>query len=166
MVTPEASDQAWVELLHEPEEVRETKMVARYTELAALSADERLARMLAMARAEYALPDDELRTFTLSRIRAWLRLEPETARTTASTYDAAMQRMPGTAAMRRVAIVQTLARELPAEDEERLRELVPGVFAGQPHAVAVRRAHEPSPAPPPAPPAPAVKKPWWKFWQR
>lgn len=157
------ADQAWAKLATLPEEEREPQMAARYTELASLSEDERRQRLRAMAEAEYALPDDHLRPFSLSRLRVWLRLDPEIARTVAGSYDAVMMQMPGSAAWRRVAIVQTLAREFSLEDLQRLRSLIPGAFAEQATAL----SGVPSRAPTPVEAAPSQpKKPWWAFWKK
>jgi len=161
MTTPDV-DQEWGQLITLSAEEREARMDERYLALAALPEDERRRQLQAMAHAEYALPDDQLRPFTISRLRVWLRLEPTVAEQVAASYDAVMTQMPGPIAMRRVGLVQTLAREFPPEDEERLRALVPAVFAGQPHR-AVGGAH---PEPTASPPAPQRVRPWWAFWKR
>jgi hypothetical protein len=162
------ADQEWGQIaaLDAPE--RESRMQARYQDLATLPEDERRQRLRAMAQTEYALPDDELRSFTYSRLRVWLDLDPTVARQIAASYDAVMSQMPGPIAMRRVGIVQTLAKEFPPEDEERLRELVPAVFAGQPHRVTVPPPQDvapPAQAAAPSDPAPR-SRPWWAFWKR
>jgi hypothetical protein len=167
MTTADAGpDSSWSDLAALDAEAREAGMRDRYTALAALSEDERRRRMQAMAEAEYALPDELLRVFTVSRLRVWLELDPAVAKQIAGSYDAVMTQMPGPIAMRRVSIVQTLAREFPPEDEERLRELVPAVFAGQPHRVVGGAAPQPAPQPSSAPDPPRRTRPWWAFWRR
>jgi hypothetical protein len=156
------ADSGWSDLVTLDDESREARMRERYTALAALSEDERRHRMRAMAQAEYDLPDGQLRSFTVSRLSVWLGLEPDVARQIATSYDAVMMQMPGPVAMRRVGIVQTLAREFPPEDEERLRDLVPGVFVGQPHRVVTGATPQPSAASAP----PQRDRPWWAFWRR
>jgi hypothetical protein len=131
-VTAQNADTQWSGLVDSPAEEREAAMRERYLELAALDEDTRRERLKAMADAEYAIPDDKLRVFSLSRLRTWLALPDDAAQAVAHSYDAVMQRMPGPIAMRRVSIVQTLAAAFSPEDEERLRALVPGVFAGVP----------------------------------
>ena len=126
------ADQAWGSLANVSDTERESQMLARYAELARLTEEERRSRLLAMAQAEYSLPDEKLRPFTISRIKVWLKVEMETARLIASSYDAVMDMMPGTAAMRRIALVQTLASSFTLEDQSKLRILVPRVFAGKP----------------------------------
>lgn len=156
------ADQEWSDLTTLDADVREARMRDRYQVLATLSEDDRRRELRAMAQAEYTLPDELLRPFTLSRLRVWLQLEPDVAQQIASSYDAVMTTMPGPMAMRRVGVVQTLAVEFPPEDEERLRALAPGVFAGQPHRIVSGVA-----APPAAVAAePARKRPWWAFWKR
>jgi hypothetical protein len=167
------ADQSWAQLATLGADEREPHMRERYDELAALPEEERRRQLRAMAVAEYALPDDQLRAFTLSRLRVWVTLAPDTAQRIAADYDAVMSDMPGTVAMRRVGMVQTLAKELPAEDEERLRALVPNIFAGQPHRLGAEPA-APAAAPPPAaesqpahPQAPeSRRRPWWAFWRK
>ena len=154
-------DEAWEKLADAAEEDRETKMRARYLELAALSEEERCKRLEAMAQAEYALPDDKLRSFTASRLRVWLGMDLEPVRMVASSYDTIMRRMPGTIAMRRVGIVQTLAREFSTGDQGRLRALVPGVFGERPVTPSVAAGSPPSQAA-----TAPKKKAWWAFWQR
>ncbi|MBI4297187.1 MAG: hypothetical protein HY676_01510 [Chloroflexi bacterium] len=152
-------DQGWGLLADETEEQREKQMLERYGKVAALSEDERRSRLLAMAKAEYALSDAKLRSFTMSRLRVWLKMELEIAKKVADSYDAVMFLMPGPAAMRRVAIVQTLARGFSSKEQEQLRTLIPRVFADRPIGSAVA----PGPA---AAPGPSIKKPWWAFWKR
>jgi hypothetical protein len=74
-----------------------------------------------------------------------------------------MQELPAQAAMRRISLVQSLSREFSAQDEDRLRELLPAVFAGAPRrsaAADVASASIPRPAPV------AKRKAWWAFWQK
>jgi hypothetical protein len=161
-ISDSSADQSWGELITLDAEEREARMRDRYQELATLAREERRRRMRAMAEAEYALPDDQLRVFTFSRLRVWLALSRDLAAQTAADYDAVMTQMPGPVAMRRVATVQTVARQLSAEDEERLRELVPHIFAGQPH-----RLHtESTAAAAPAAVTESRRRPWWAFWKK
>ena len=122
------ADQAWGMLADAEEEERRTKMLQRYTEMVALPAEERVSQMLAMAKAEYALPDDKLRAFTLSRLSAWLDMDTESVQIIAGSYDAAMLKMPGPQAMRRVSMVQTLADEFSKQQQLQLIAIVPDVF--------------------------------------
>ncbi len=152
-------DQAWGALAGVPEAERRNAMKQRYVEVARLPEAELHARMLRMAHAEYALADAALRTFTLSRLQAWLELPEDSARKISASYDAVMQKMSGQAAMRRVSMVQTLARDFSAEDEARLRVLVPGVLGALPERQAAAKLSQPAPASA-ARPEPAKKGIW------
>jgi hypothetical protein len=94
--------------------------------------EQRRGQLAPMARAEYDLSDEKLRGMTISRMRTLLAMETGAAKTIISSYDAVMRTLPGQAAMRRVSMVQTLVTEFTAEEEEKLRELIPTVFAGAP----------------------------------
>jgi hypothetical protein len=134
-------------------------MASRYRDLAALSEDDRMAKMKAMATAEYRLPDDKLRSFTISRMRTWINLEMDTARAIADSYSAVMLTMPASVAMKRVSLVQTLVTEFTPDEEEKLRELVPTVFAGAPNRkLGLDRPGESLQT------QAGKKKPFWKFW--
>ena len=151
------ADQSWSGLIEQDETARESQMLSRYVELAALSDEERMAKMTAMARAEYSLPDDKLRSFTLSRMRTWINLDMEQARKIADSYGAVMQTMPAGMAMKRVSLVQTLVTEFTPEEEEKLRELAPGAFAGAPsRKTGLERPDSLADV--------GKKKPFWKIW--
>jgi hypothetical protein len=72
-----------------------------------------------------------------------------------------MNTMPRDIAFRRAAMVQTLARhEFSAEEEARLKALLPNVFGEKPAELSVDT---------PGPQTPVRKYPrrrWWQFWQR
>jgi hypothetical protein len=166
-----APDQSWAELAHRDESERGQEMAARCREVAALPEEERIARLEAMVRAEYSLADEELRPFTLSRLRAWLALkdeDDEQAKLLAHGYDSVFNRLPGDMAMRRATVVQGIAREkLAIEEIEQLFELIPSLMRSVPRsrtdtvsrqAAANAAAREAG--------AVAADQPWWKFWTR
>ena len=160
MTTPDTGeDQAWGMLADVEEGEREAQMQARYKELARLPEEERQSRLKAMVHTEYALSDEKLRRQTISRLRSWLRMDFELAQTVAKSYVAIMIQMPGTIAMRRVALDQTLAREFSLDEQGRLAAIDPQVFGplSAPHPVA-RAPAQPSEVPP--------KKAWWAFWRK
>ena len=154
-------DEAWGQLADAPQQERETAMQARYLELAQLDEEERHARLLEMARAEYALPDDKLRALTLSRLHTLLNMELDLAHRLTQSYDAVMRELPGNAAMRRVSLIQALTREMSAEEEDRVRALVPGVFTGAPPRGAGLQVNVPQPVS-----ARSRGRPWWAFWKK
>ena len=115
----------WADLACRPDSEREDYLQRFYAQLAELPEPTRLARLRTMVDATYALPDDEFRALTAGRLRAWLRLDGEAATRVAQSYDAVLRELPAGAAMRRVAVVQTLMRDLSEDDQRRLRELNP-----------------------------------------
>ncbi|MBI2867655.1 MAG: hypothetical protein HYX97_04900 [Chloroflexi bacterium] len=162
MTTPQVpADQEWAKLAEADEKTREAQIRTRYVELASVSDDERQKRVAAMAQAEFALPDDQMRAFTLSRMRVGLGLEPDMMRKISTTYDAIADQLPGTIAMRRIALLQTLVKEFSPDEQQRLRAMSPHIFAVP--AVTVV-ATTPPPAPSQA--AQPTSKPRWAFWKR
>ncbi len=157
------ADIGWGDLASLPETEREAKMRARYQELAKLNDEERVNRMLAMAQAEYALDDAKLRSFTTSRMRVWINLDEATAKAVVAAYDQAMDKMPGAAAMRRVALVQNLALTFPIDEQAKLRVLVPKIFAGRSD---ISQLVKQTATTAPQPEAEKPKKSGWGFWKK
>ena len=120
---PSARD--WAAIATGPVVLREERLVRYYAALAALPEDARRTELRAMVGVTYGLPDDAFRALTESRLRAWLRLDEAAAARVARSYDAVLGELSARDAMRRVAVVQTLMRDLPEEDQRRLRELNP-----------------------------------------
>lgn len=168
MTIPAVSvDDGWGKLADQPEADREPQMLQRYRELGELPEPDCQRRLLAMAQAEYALPADKLKSFTLSRIRVFLTLPPVTGKRIAQSYNAVMHQMPGAAAMRRVALVQTLAKEFSDADQARLRELNPDVFGDVPSGMSPGQAPQvPSASATSAPTMMEKKKGWWPFGKK
>jgi hypothetical protein len=159
---PVAPDTTWSNLAALDEEGRRTAMTERFRRLASEDEASRLRELEAMVRAEYALPEQELHAFTLSRLRAWIELEehdPGQAMAIAGAYDKVFDRLPANLAMRRASVVQTVARmELTAEEMQHLDLMESRVLASVPHrsgegAIRQRVAGDT-----------ARQKPWWKFW--
>ncbi len=128
---------------------------------------ERVRELEAMVLAEYALPEADLRDFTLSRLRAWLELheqDPGQSHALASAYHAVFQRVPADIALRRASVVQSVAREdMTAEELTELDELIPDVLEPVAHAkkesTPTARLLEQQPVA-----VGAERKPRWKFW--
>lgn len=72
-------------------------------------------------------------------MRIFFKLPAEPPKIMAAGYDTFMLKMPVSAAMRRVTLVQTLAKDSSPDEEERLRELN-NLFAGPPSSKA-EKAH-------------------------
>ena len=156
-------DAEWGKLLDLGDEERQAAMAKRYQELAALEEEKRRHKLMAMARAEYALSDEELRSFTASRLRTWLAMETQMAKRIASSYDSVMEKMPGGQAMRRVATVQTIHNQFSVDDRERLATMIPNIFIGAGIRAQVHKTQQP-----PRREAPARKgwRQWWPFGGR
>jgi len=141
-------------------------MIDRFRGLSTLEESQRLDRLEAMARAEYALPEVELHQFTASRLRAWIELDrndPGQAQLLATAYDQVFKRVPAELAMRRAMAIQSVARsDMTPEEIVELDRLVPALMAAVPHTGSAQKAmggirqREATPA--------RTAKPKWKFW--
>lgn len=168
MATEIQPDSTWSEIASLDPDARVAAMRERFQTLVQADASERDRRLEAMILAEYALDDEHLPAFTASRLRAWMALAGENleqAQVVASAWDDAFKRVPGDIAMRRAALVQTVAREeFSADDIDVLYELIPQLVGHLPRAsqdaleraVSIERASVEQ--------ARASSKPWWKFW--
>ncbi len=156
------SDREWGLLADLPPQEREEQMQRRFQAIAAMPEEERQTLLQAIAEVEYALPDEKLRALTVSRLRAWLQMELEQARTVANTYDKVVNSLPLSIAWRRVSLVQTLAMDFSGDEEQRLRLLVPSVFGG----AGRRIAPETGGGTVPISSQLSQKKPWWAFWRK
>ena len=165
-MTSEASTDPgdWGALADTSEETRRAEMRKRYEGLAQLSEAERSSMMAKLVESEYALPDDQLRTFTASRLVVWIDMNAETAKSVAETYDQVMRGMPANAAMRRVGMVQTVARQFTTEQIDRLFELIPSMVQHIPRGDVSALAHGQEEAAPPSERRP--RKRGWAFWKR
>lgn len=151
-------------------------MAERFREVGALPEEEMLTRLQAMVQAEYALDDEALKPFTVSRLRTWLALKEEDlqlAQSLAHGYDTVFNRLPAQIAFRRAAMVQGIARDSLTMDEvEGLFELIPSLVRSVPRAssdtIARQAAANDLAASQLAAAGGVVvtQKPWWKFWER
>ena len=167
-VQPDAS---WSTLNETEPEGRIGEMRKRFEALADLDQAAREQQAEAMILAEYELDDQQLHGFTESRLRAWLAMAGdnlERTQSVANAYDRAFERVPGAIAMKRTAMVQTVARDrLTPQDIDVLFELAPRLVEHVPRASqdAVDHALEASRM---ATASEAAKrsgrKPRWKFW--
>lgn len=162
-----SADTTWSSLAALGDRQRREAMTERMRRLAAVDDAERTRELEAMVLAEYALPEADLRDFTLSRLRAWLQLhaqDPGQSHALASAYRAVFQRVPADIALRRASVVQSVAREdLTAEELTELDELIPDVLEPVAHAkkesTPTSRLLEQQPVA-----VTAERKPRWKFW--
>jgi hypothetical protein len=153
----------WVALAEVPEEGRGAQMRAIIEEVLALDGEAQGEAVRAMVTAEYGLPDEQLKPFTASRLRAWLDIAADdlsAAKEMAHQYDMAFDRLPAQMAMRRSTTVQGVARTTLTPEEVRgLFDLIPSIVRQVPR-LAVSDAL-PKQA---KPPMEERKKPFWKFW--
>lgn len=160
MVTGSTLADRWVALADAPDSDRSTQMRPLLDEVLALDEGARPGAVKSMVEAEYGLEDARLRSFTLSRLRAWLALaatDLPAAQTLARGYDAAFDGLSGELAMRRSTVVQTVAiHDLRPEEVTGLFDLIPSIVRQVPKAIPptqqyAKKSDEP-------------KKPFWKFW--
>ncbi|MDA1240638.1 MAG: hypothetical protein O2798_07320 [Chloroflexi bacterium] len=161
MVTSNDIGVRWAGLASAGEAERGQQMRAILDEVLALDEGARVEVVRRMVEAEYALTDEQLRPFTVSRLRSWLAIADSdlaSAQAIARGYDAAFEQMPGAAAMRRSTTVQTVARTtLSAAEIQGLFALIPSIVQQIPRAVPSAHTQRKEDAP-------EAKKPFWKFW--
>lgn len=162
-----SGDATWAGLLALAPDARVQAIQDRYRQLLALPEAEMESALEEMIIAEYALDAPSLHAFTGSRMRALLGIaasDVAQARRVAGTGDHVFMRMPGSIAMRRTEVVQSIARtELTAEEVERLRELLPSLLQQLPRLSTTLRS-EGGIAVEPQPVVDRPRKPWWKVW--
>ena len=122
--------EAWKAMARSEAVEREEGMVLEYTELAGLSEEDRTGRMQALADAVLDLPATQRRDFALSRLKVWLRLEPEAAKRVAASYESIAAKLSGDRADAHMSLVQDLVREFSVDEQGRLIALDPTVFGG------------------------------------
>lgn len=159
MVTGSSIAERWVSLADVPDGERVDRMKTLLGEVVPLEQGERLQTIEGMVQAEYALDDERLRPFTVSRLRAWLAIADENmedALALARGYDAAFDHLGAAMAMRRSTMVQTVARQdLQPAEVTGLFDLIPSIVRQVPRAIPETR-HYDKPE--------EKKKPFWKFW--
>ena len=136
--------EAWKAMARRDAEEREESMVYEYAELADLAEEDRVGRMQALAESVLDLPGTQRREFTLSRLKVWLRLEPEAAERVAATYESIAAGLSGDRADAHMSLVRDLVGEFTPEEQDRLIALDPTVFGGAATLM-----------------GPASKKKWW-----
>jgi hypothetical protein len=162
MTQAQEAEQRLIALASQPAQEREAAMRRGFEELARLPEAERQTRIRPMLQTLYTnLSDDQLRSYTISRMRVWLQMDAAMADTLAKSYDIVIDLMPGPIAMKHIALIQTLSREFSLEEQNRLRAMSPRVFGVLPSVAPVHAV---------APTKEAVeaerKKSGLKFWKR
>ena len=155
-----APDESWSALASLNADAARAQMTRRFHDVARLPEDERMAQLRSMIEAEYNLDEPRLLAFTAVRLRSWIELEPEAAKTIAEGYRVVFDGVSGEMAMRRTSVVQTVAREMTADEVVALQAIIPWLVGQIPSARRIEAAPSASPEPQ------RESKPFWKFWQR
>ena len=119
------ADTEWMALAELEEKDRLPVVKRRFDELAQEAFDERFNALRRMLAAEQALDGDGLTRMTLSRLRAWLAMNPDKAQLVAATLDAARNDLEGTCAPRTVRAVQEAVSRLAAAEVDNLSARAP-----------------------------------------
>lgn len=121
-------DRTWAALADLESDSAQEAMQARFTNLFGLPSEEMHQQLLGMITAEYQLEERPLHHFTACRLRAWLALPEGQAEAMAEGYNSVFNEMPGAMAMRRAAVVQTVAKTFSDEDVDALHSLIPSLM--------------------------------------
>ncbi len=162
-----SSDESWSALAGLDAVSARSQMAERFRAITKLPAEEQREKLRSMIVAEYALDEPGLLEFTGRRLRSLLDLELKDAIAVSEGYGKIFNDMPGEMAMRRVTVVQSVAREMSAVEVDALQHIMPGLVDSIPsmlrHETAEAQTAQGSST---ASTAAATKKPAWKFWQR
>lgn len=167
MTTMPLRDEDWGSIADMPEEARRAALRQMMEVLAKLPEEERQARLKKQSAIEYSLPDEKLRNIIVSRIHVWMDIDVAIARPVATSLDKVMSQTSSTIAMKRVGIVQTVAKDFPADQQIKLRDLVPSAFpqeAAKSVSIAARLRDDTAAATASGVETKPEKKPFWKFW--
>ena len=163
-----SADESWSALGALDAKATQSEMTERFRDLVKLTTDERHERLRSMIMAEYALDEPRLLEFTARRLRSLVDLGVEDGKVVIEGYDFVFRDVPGDMAMRRVSVVQTVAREMTSAEVDALQHIMPSLL-GQIPSMRTPTGAEAGTAQSSATPvtaAAAAKKPAWKFWQR
>jgi len=162
---PSSPSHAWTDLVHLPDRDRVVEMRKRFEAIAASTPEVRLEELRQIATQELGASDEALRVLATSRLRAWLELEPGTARTVGAAFDEAVRGLSGELAMRSTMFAQSIVREFPLAEQRRLAEILPSVaaqVATSSSDTGERLAQEADDARA----AMARRRRWWQFWRK
>ena len=107
-------------------------MLERYEDLAKLPEEERVNQIQELVDAEFSLPDEKLLEVTKPRLRVFLKMDEDNAKSVGQGYESVLKSASGNVAMKRVGMAQAavvqLSKEVAQKDIEKLREIVPGAL--------------------------------------
>lgn len=156
--TSKSTYRTWAEIAALPAPQQPELIGQTYQAIAKLDEGERLGRIVELEDALYRLSDDPIRTFTRSRLRALLDLNPAVADAVAKANPQLLDKLAGPLAMKHIANIQTAGREMSQEEQARLKVLYPRVMASKAEAM---RAQMSTPST-----KPAATRPFWAFWKK
>lgn len=159
------ADPSWSSMASMAVDDRLEPMKKRMAAVASMEEPARSAAVMGMVRAEYALDEEPLHSVTASWLRAWIALhreDPRQATLIASAYASVFDAAPSNLAMRRAAVVQTVARQSLTDAEvELLSAELPSL--GLPPSRNTRGTGERGLRERVAGDTVALRA-WWKFW--
>lgn len=161
-----STDESWSALADIDPEAARSEMTERLRALVRLPANEQEEKLRSMINAEYALDEPRLLEFTARRLRSLVDLGLEDGKLVVEGYNNVFRDVSGDMAMRRVSVVQTVAREMSAAEVDELQHIMPSLLGQIPSMVAHHVGETGATPGSPPPVAAAAKKPAWKFWQR
>ena len=124
-------------LLRGGEREREAWMTDYSRQIAQADPGQRTGMLQSMIESEAKLDDQGQEKMALSRLKSLLKLEPNEVESLAHTYREVIARIPGPLAFKSAAVAQTVGRQLPVEDYQRLGQLIPTVFGENPRETSV-----------------------------
>ena len=139
-----------------------------YGELLQLPAEDMTARVAALVQAEYALENTALEAMTAARLRVLLTLPQDDAGRLVAAYDQIFNQLPAKMAMRRSAVIQTVAlHQFNADEVDGLFELMPSMVQQVPRMSAMTEDMDILKAAAAEKQAAAQhRSPFWMFWKR
>ena len=152
----------WVALAEADEPARAEAMAEGFQQLLAVSEDERVGYFEEMLRAEHELLDEAHLRLTLSRLMTWVRLRPEAIATLATSLDVARERLPGPMAMRSIAGLQSVLRDMSHDNVAQLIEAAPSFRVALPPEM--REAFEVATHQEEATPG-RTRRRFWRVWR-
>ena len=161
-----SSDESWSALAGLDAVTARSQMAERFRALTKLPAEEQREKLRSMIVAEYALDEPGLLEFTGCRLRSLLDIELPDAIAVSEGYAKIFNDMPGEMAMRRVTVVQSVARDMSATEVDALQHIVPGLLNSIPSMLRHETAEAQTAQGSSTASTSAAKKPGWKFWQR
>ena len=161
-----SADESWSALADLDSTTARSQMTERFRVLVKLPADQQQEKLRAMIEAEYALDEPRLLEFTARRLRSLVDLGLDDGKIVVEGYNNAFRNVPGDMAMRRVSVVQTVAREMSSEELDELQHIMPSLLSQIPSMRTHTAAEAGTTKGSATNGAGAPKKPAWKFWQR